>query len=100
MSEKKNNKKKGKGKVEKPLKSQEQRQEETQHIEKMLAQLGLGEGNPDIKLFKKELDIFTKTGVSWTGKIPLHGHKRVINAILTNRANITSSITLQYDPTK
>ena len=98
------NSKKRKGnsgcKKEKREKTELERQMETRHIRKMLSQLGLGEGNPDILLFLSELETFAKTGISWTGKIPLHGHKRVINAILTNRSNITSSITLQYDPSK
>jgi len=88
------------GKKEKKGKTELERQMETQHIERMLSQLGLGEGNPDIQLFLSELETFTKTGIAWSGKIPLHGHKRVINAILTNQSNITSSITLQYDPSK
>ena len=91
-------KKEKKDKREKKEKNQAQRQIETDHIKKMLNQLGLGEGNPDVLLFYGEIDRFLKTGQAWTGKIPLHGHKRVIMAILTNRANITSSIKLEYDP--
>ena len=90
-------KKDKKDKKEKKEKNQAQRQIETDHIKKMLGQLGLGEGNPDVLLFYEEMDRFLKTGQAWTGKIPLHGHKRVIRAILTNRENITSSINLEYD---
>ena len=91
---------KRKNKKVKLVKTELQRIQETQHIKNMINQLGLGEGNPDVKIFYEQLDTFTKTGISWSGKITLHGHKRVIDAILTTKPNVTSNITIRYDPSK
>jgi hypothetical protein len=86
-----------KEKKERNNKNYSQRKIEIDHIKKMLNQLGLGEGNPDVLSFYQEMNRFLNTGEAWTGKIPLHGHKRVIKAILTNRSNITCSINIGYD---
>ncbi len=95
-----NDKDNDKDKKIKLVKTPEQRLQEVTLIRQQISDLGLGDGNPDVEKFYQELEQFTKTGYSWTGKIPLHGHHRVISATLTTNPNITSSVTLLYDPQK
>lgn len=89
-------KKKSSKKPPKPVKTKEVRQQETTHIRSQITGLGLGSGNPDVAKFFDELERFTETGVAWTGDIRLHGHQRVIKAILTTRPSVTSSVSLVY----
>ena len=96
----KKNRKGDKDKKIKLVKTPEQRLQEVSNIRQQIAALGLGEGNPDVEKFYQELDQFAKTGYSWTGKIPLHGHQRVISATLTTNPNLTSNVSLLYDPQK
>ena len=91
-------KKKGKdGDKVKRVKTEEERLQETDIIRRQINDLGLGEGNLDIKTFFSELDNFVRSGYSWSGKIQLHGYNRVIDAKLTMNPNIISSVALLYD---
>jgi hypothetical protein len=56
--------------------------------------LCLGDGNPDVVKFFDVLTSFADTGIAWTGKIPLHGYKRIIEVTLTTRSHIPSRVTL------
>ena len=94
---------KGKNKREKRnkiVKTEADRLIEVDNIKRQINDLGLGEGNPDVKLFIEELQQFVTQGNSWSGKIPLNGYNRVISAILSTNPNITSSVTLEYVPQK
>ena len=93
-------KKKGKGiRTEKikEVKTKEVRLQETIIIRKQINELGLAEGNSDVKLFFTELDRFVASGQSWTGKIPLYGYNRIIEGILTTKPQVTSNVKLIYD---
>ena len=91
-------KKKGKSsdKVKK-VKTEQQRLIEVDRIREQINDLGLGEGNPDVKSFFNELDCFVSLGHSWSGKIPLHGYNRIIDVKLSVNPNITSSVALVYN---
>ena len=89
-------KKRSSKKPPKQVKTKEVRQQETNHKRSQITRLGFGSGNPDVAKFLEELDRFTETGVAWTGDIKLHGHQRVIKAILTTRPSVTSSVSLVY----
>jgi hypothetical protein len=94
---------KGKNKREKRnkiVKTEADRLIEVDNIKRQINDLGLGEGNPDVKLFIEELQQFVTQGNSWSGKIPLNGYNRVISATLSTNPNITSSVTLEYVPQK
>jgi hypothetical protein len=88
--------KKGKGTVAKTQKSRDERRTESVNIRSQIFSLGLGDGNPDVMKFLVELERFVETGEAWTGNIKLHGHHRVINAILTTRPSVVSSVSLIY----
>lgn len=80
----------------KPQKTKAQREVEAAHIRDQIESLGLGTGNPDVVIFLTELDRFVETGVAWTGNVKLHGHQRVIQAILTTLPSVVSSVSLAY----
>ena len=83
-------------KKEKKVKTEAERLSEVDHIKRQINDLGLGDGNPDVKLFLDELELFVSQGNSWSGKIPLNGFQRIISATLSTNPNITSSVTLEY----
>lgn len=85
-----------KPKAPKEVKTRVEREAEATHIRSQIASLGLGEGNPDVAVFFQELTRFVETGVAWTGNIKLRGHQRIIQAILTTRPSVTSSVSLAY----
>tara|TARA_B110000046_G_C12593466_1_gene233848 strand:- start:47 stop:361 length:315 start_codon:yes stop_codon:yes gene_type:complete len=92
----KNGEKEKKEKKEKKVKTEAERLLEVDHIKRQINDLGLGDGNPDVKLFLNELELFVSQGNSWSGKIPLNGFQRIISATLSTNPNITSSVTLEY----
>jgi hypothetical protein len=75
-------------------KTLERRRDETRVLRKQIEDLGLGEGNPDIARLFGVLDTFVDTGEGWTGKIPLYGHGRVADVILSTRDGVSSSVCL------
>jgi len=85
-----------KEKKEKKVKTEAERRLEVEHIKRQINDLGLGDGNPDVKLFLDELELFVSQGYSWSGKIPLNGFQRIISATLSTNPNITSCVTLEY----
>ena len=84
-------------KKDRSVKERPQREQETENIKQQINSLGLGEGNIDVKTFFTELDNFVASGVSWSGKIKLHGYTRIIDATLSMNPNITSKVGLIYD---
>ena len=79
-----------------PEKTLDQRRDETRRIRQQIEDLGLGSGNPDVATLFSQLDRFVETGEAWTGKIPLSGHGRVAEIILTTRTGVTSSVCLAH----
>lgn len=79
-----------------PEKTLDQRSEETLRLRQQISDLGLGSGNPDIASLFAQLDQFVETGEAWTGKIPLLGHGRVAEIILTTRPGVASRICLAH----
>lgn len=77
--------------VEKTL---DQRREETRSLRQQIQDLGLGSGNPDIATLFSHLDKFVESGEAWTGKVPLLGHDRVAEMVLTTRSGVASRICL------
>jgi hypothetical protein len=69
---------------------------EVNNIKSQIEGLGLGRGNPDVENLFDQLDEFTETGIAWTGSLKLHGHQRVINAILTTLPSVASSVNLVF----
>ena len=76
------------------VKTLEERKREVNELGRQIRELGLGDGNPDVVKFFDVLTSFADTGIAWTGKIPLHGHKRIIEVTLTTRSHIPSRVTL------
>ena len=76
------------------VKTVEERNREVCELRRQIEELGLGEGNPDVVKFFDVLTSFAETGIAWTGKIPLHGHKRIIEVTLTTLSHIPSRATL------
>ena len=77
-----------------PEKTLDQRRDETLQLRQQIEDLGLGSGNPDIASLFTQLDKFVKTGEAWTGKIPLLGHGRVAEIVLTTRSGVASRVCL------
>ena len=86
-----------KTKLPKASKTLNDRQLEINNIKNQIEQLGLGEGNLDIKQFYQIIDEFTNTGIGWSGRVTLNGFQRHIDVILTNNSNIKCQIRLVYD---
>jgi hypothetical protein len=78
------------------VKTVEERNREVCELRRQMESLGLGNGNQDVVKFFDILTSFSETGIAWTGKIPLHGHKRIIEVIVATPSHIPSRVTLAY----
>ncbi len=93
MSTKKKNKK---TKI-KELKNKSDRVMEIVKNKTKLRDLGLSEEHNGIEEFYNHCKIYVNDGISWSGKIKLHGLKRVLEASLPIRKNTSCSMVLKYD---
>ena len=62
------------------------------------SELGLTTEEPAIQELFVIMKNYKDNNISWSGKLPLVGHKRVMNIILSNKPHVTNSINLIYDP--
>ena len=81
----------------KELKTEEERKREIDAIKDKLINLGLLEQMDGIDKFYREADKFIQSGDSWSGKIKIHGAKRILDIILTPCKLKESTAVLLYN---
>ena len=79
------------------LKSKEERVIEVINIRKKLVSLGLSHQIDGINEFIDICKDYVNLGYSWSGKIKLHGTKRILCGRLPMKKNIDCFIELKYD---
>ena len=83
--------------VKKNKKTFEERNNEIKIIKNKLSELGLSEEFEPIKEFYNECDRYINLGHSWSGKIKLHGLKRILEVKLTTSKHLQCDVMLKYD---
>ena len=91
-----NKKKKNKKKI-KECKTLEEREKQVDVIMSKLSELGISNEFNFMKELKQECDKYVKDGIAWSGKIKMHGLKRIMNVILTTRKHTECSLVLMYN---
>ena len=81
----------------KELKNEEERKAEMDTIKEKLGSLGLSEAIGGIDIFYMRAAEFIERGDSWSGKIKIHGCKRILDVILTPYKHKESLAALLYD---
>ena len=84
-------------KKQKLEKNKETRELEAFNIKTKLGSLGLSDEMDGVREFYTILDDFVNNGYSASGKIKVHGTKRIISYCLTMRNGRENSIGLLYD---
>lgn len=79
------------------LKSKEERVLQVLDIRKKLNNLGLSNQIDGINEFNNICKDYVNLGYSWSGKIKLHGTKRILCGRLPMKKNIDCFIELKYD---
>ena len=82
----------------KKTKSYLQKKQECNTLMEQITSLGLTTQEPAIQQLFIIMKNYKDNNVSWSGKLPLVGHKRVMNVILSNKPHVTNTINLIYDP--
>lgn len=84
-------------KLPKPLKTQEEKEEEIQMLKTKILSIGFPIDNDGIVELFQHFDNYIKDGTCWSGKIPLKGFNRVCVVRLTNIKTYKNVVTLKYD---
>ena len=88
---------KKKNKKEKKNKSYDQKKIECNTLMEQITGLGLTTQEPSIIKLLQIMKDYKENNVSWSGQLPLVGHKRIMNIILSNKYHVTNTINLIYD---
>ncbi len=86
-----------KEKKKKERKTEEERKIEVDAIKAKLTNLGLEEKIEGIDIFYREAEKFIRSGDSWSGKIKIHGARRILDIILTSSKRKDSTAALLYN---
>jgi len=80
----------------KEFKTEVERETEINQIKMKLMSLGFPTEMEEMLTLFEHLEMYQKTGESWSGKIPFPGFQRECFVTLTNRKHNTNSVCLKY----
>jgi len=90
-------KKKKRVKRKREEKTKEERERDINQLRTKILSIGFPLQSPGIVELFKHFDEYVKDGVTWSGKIPLHGFQRECEVRLTTVKNFNNIVNLKYN---